>query len=395
VGYSPEPNYLSFLSTLIERNSHRSRPLQIIVLIPRLDTEQAYQDLKPYMHRSQPNHLTFFTTPSDETLWIQDYMEIGLSLKDGRLRIIDLPYTDREGEAIPAAIALSCQFDLISQPEDRHDDDQDDLPQHGNYGGNIEALPGNLLLIGNTMSQMTQKHLRHIFKQMTAIKINVRWLETGHVDELFTVLPDHSAKATCPFALVYTSPKLALELVKKHSFTSRKRILPSPVTIEDVSTELQDISFFTQCLSLYAQNKTPDERCQKLIQANVAYEELIQQERRRIDAELVKHNTCSSINWIALPQLFVPSYNVWLQEGNWGSDEDEAQALNPNTINMIALGEEVIVSEQPYKPFAREVARRLAELNLSPVGVDSALSHYLSGGLHCNTAVARMCGARQ
>jgi hypothetical protein len=322
-------------------------------------------------------------------------MEIGLSLKDGRLRIIDLPYTDREGEAIPAAIALSCQFDLISQPEDRHDDDQDDLPQHGNYGGNIEALPGNLLLIGNTMSQMTQKHLRHIFKQMTAIKINVRWLETGHVDELFTVLPDHSAKATCPFALVYTSPKLALELVKKHSFTSRNRILPSPVTIEDVSTELQDISFFTQCLSLYAQNKTPDERCQKLIQANVAYEELIQQERRRIDAELIKHNTCSSINWIALPQLFVPSYNVWLQEGNWGSDEDEAQALNPNTINMIALGEEVIVPEQPYKPFAQEVARRLAELNLSPVGVDSALSHYLSGGLHCNTAVARMCGARQ
>jgi hypothetical protein len=85
---------------------------------------------------------------------------------------------------------------------------------------------------------------------------------------------------------------------------------------------------------------------------------------------------------------------VWLEEGHWGSDEDEAQALNPNTINMIALGEEVIVPEQPYKPFAQEALRRLEELNLLPVRVDSALSHYLSGGLHCNTAVARMCGAR-
>jgi hypothetical protein len=229
---------------------------------------------------------------------------------------------------------------------------------------------------------------------MKTITINVKWLETGHVDELFSVLPDQSAKAACPFAMVYTSPKLALDLVQKHKMTSHQHILPNPVTAEDVSLELQDFSFFPECLSLYAHNKVDGERCKKFIQANIAYESLIQQERRRIDAALVKHKACAKINWIPLPQLFVPSYNVWLEEGHWGSDEDEAQALNPNTVNMIALGEEVIVPEQPYEPFAQEASRRLGELNLLPVRVDSSLSHYLSGGLHCNTAVARMCGAR-
>ena len=394
VGYSPEPNYLAFLSTLFERNANRKIPFQIIVLIPRLDTEQAYRDLKPYIERSQTNHLTFFTAPSDETLWMQDYLELGLSLPDGRLKIIDLPYGDREGEAIPAAIALSCQFDLITQPGDNSYRDPGQAREHGNYGGNIEALPGNLLLIGNTMSQITQQHLRNLFPKMSVMRINVRWLETGHVDELFAVLPNHANQATCPFAMAYASPKLALALVKQSRLTSRKRILPFPASVEDVSTELQNEFFFTQCLSRYAHNKIQAESCYRFIEANIVYEQLIQQERDRIHAALIKNRSCSSINWIALPQLFVPSHHAWLRESTWGSDADEAQALNPNAINMIVLGEEVIVPEQPYKPFTQEISRRLEGLGLSLVHVDSALSHYLSGGLHCNTSVARMCRAR-
>lgn len=395
VGYSPEPQYLTFLSALIERNGNRNRPFHIVVLIPRLDTEQAYRDLKPYMQRSQADHLTFFTAPSDETLWMQDYLEIGLSLPDGRIKLIDLPYADREGETVPAAIALSCQFDLIPQPDHTAHDDQAPLPQHGNYGGNIEALPGNLLLIGNTMGHDTQQHLRDVLHEMTAVSINVRWLETGHVDELFSVLPDLSTKAACPFALAYASPQLALELVQRHGLSSRKRVLPEPVSFEDVSLELRDWPFFTQCLSHYASHRVETERCRRLIEANLAYEQLIQQERHRIDAALRRQNTCANINWIALPQLFVPSYRVWRQETPWGSSDDQAQALNPNVINMIALGADIIVPEQPYKPFGQEILQRLKALGLSPVGVDSAFSHYLSGGLHCNTSVARMCGARR
>jgi hypothetical protein len=394
VGYSPEPSYLAFLSTLIERNAKRARPLQIVVLIPRFDTEQAYEDLKFYIQRSQAQHLTFITTPSDETLWMQDYLEIGLSLKDGRLKLIDLPYIDREGEAIPAAIALSCQFDLIPQPKDSTSQDQNHVPLHGNYGGNIEALPGNLLLIGNTMSQLTQQHLHRIFQDMTIMKIDVSWLETGHVDELFSVLPDRSTKAACPFAMTYTSPKLALELMQKNKFSREHGILPTPASIMDVSLELQEASLFSECFSAYAQKKEQPEQCQRLIQANIAYEQKIQQERKRIDTVLVKQNSCPNINWIALPQLFVPSYEIWMETDTWGSDQDQAQAINPNTINMIALGEDVVIAEQPYKPFAQEVSRRLKELNLSPILVDSALSHYLSGGLHCNTAIARMCGVK-
>jgi len=224
--------------------------------------------------------------------------------------------------------------------------------------------------------------------------INVRWLETGHVDELFAVLPDRSTGAACPFAMVYTSPKLALELAQQSHFNTSKKISPTPVEIEDVSDELKDLSIFTNCLSTYVQKRIGEEHCRRFIEANLAYEELIQRQRRRIDKALTQRKTCAQIKWIALPQLFVPSFDVWLEDGRWGSAQDAAQALNPNVVNMIALGEEVIAPEQPYAPFGEEVSRRLLELGLTPVRVDSAMSHYLSGGLHCNTAVARMCGAK-
>ena len=394
VGYSPEPSFTAFLRTLIAHNARRRRPLRIIIMVPRLDTEQAYQDLKPYMHGAQASHLTFFASPSDETLWMQDYMEIALSLKDGRLKLIDLPYTDREGEALPAAIGLSCQYDLIVQPEDGDEDDPPEWPDHGNYGGNIEALPGNLLLIGNTMNPATRAHLRRVLPQMTPLIIDVRWLETGHVDELFAVMPDHSAGAACPFAMVYTSPKLALDLAQQAHFNTSKQVSPPPVEIEDVSDELKDLSVFTNCLSTYAQKRVGEEYCRRFIEANLAYEELIQRQRRRIDKALRQRKTCAQIKWMALPQLFVPSFDVWLEDGKWGSARDTAQALNPNVVNMIALDNEVIAPAQPYAPFGEEVSQRLQELGLTPVHVDSALSHYLSGGLHCNTAVARMCGAQ-
>jgi hypothetical protein len=389
IGYTPDAAFLEVLYTLIDRNSKRPRPLYIVVLIPRHDAEQAYQDLKPFIQRAEGDHLIVLTTPSDETLWMQDYMEIGISMVDGQAKIIDLPYTDREGEVIPAAIALSCQLDLVSQAAA---DTQNVVPDSGDYGGNIEALPGNLLVIGNTMTQGTRRRLREILPDMRLVEINTAWLHTAHVDELFAVLPHHAPQAACPFAMAYASPKLALEIIHQHGIQpERDQIGPETLSEERVTSELPDGAFFSTCLSASARFQPLSPKCQRFIAANHHYNDLIERERRRIDRLLRARHACPSPTWIALPQLFVPSVAVWQSEAPWGSEEDHAQALNPNVVNVIALGEDLLIPQQPYRPFSQAIARQLRPLGTTLVPVDATFSHFLNGGLHCNTSVIRTC----
>lgn len=389
IGYASEASHLALLKTLIESNQNRQSPVHIVVLISRLEVEQAYEDLKAFLQGPQAQHLTLLTMPSDETLWTQDYMEVAVSMSDGEASILDLPYMNREGESIPAAIALSCQLKLEPQADFGS---QGDIPASGDYGGNIEALPGNLLLIGNTMTKTTRQRLQETLTEMTMVEIKVDWLETGHVDELFTVLPDLTPQTACPFAITYASPKLALQIIRKSGIQpGQDRLLPEIDETEDVSIELQDGDFFSECLDLYTQSKSLFRRCQRLIDANLYYDALIEQERARINAALIKRNVCSKPTWMALPQLFVPSMRIWLRGSVWGTADDRARAINPNSINIIALGEQLIIPQQPYAPFEKDIQQRLRRLHVALIPLDASFSHFLNGGLHCTTLVVRSC----
>jgi hypothetical protein len=389
VGYEADASHLAFLQALIETNQQRKQPLQIVILLPRLQVEQAYHDLRPFMKGPDAQHITFFATPSDETLWTQDYMEVGISVQDGEAKIIDLPYNDREGESIPASLALSCHLDLIEQADY---ESQRETPGSGDYGGNIEALPGNVVLVGNNMTYATRQRLREALPGMVMLDINVDWLLTGHVDEIFTVLPNMATHATCPFAMAYASPELALHVVQQHGFQPPPNNLLSPASLtSDTGQNLLEPEFFTRCLTAYTHFQPLSPRCRRFINANRTYAKRIEHARQRINAVLLQRNACPRLNWIALPQLFTPSSSMLESDVRWGSQDDFAEAVNPNVVNVIALGREVIIPQQPYAPFAREVEQRLRPLALSLIRVDSSYSHALNGGLHCNSKVVRMC----
>jgi hypothetical protein len=59
-----------------------------------------------------------------------------------------------------------------------------------------------------------------------------------------------------------------------------------------------------------------------------------------------------------------------------------------------SFGEDLIMPQQPYAPFAREIDQRLRPLGLSLIRVDAAYTHFLNGGLHCNASVVRTCRAK-
>ncbi len=88
--------------------------------------------------------------------------------------------------------------------------------RNGHYGGNIEALPGGLCLRGNT--QDWEGFAEHYCgSKSNDVVVDVSWLTVGHVDEVVGVIPNKKAKPPCDFAVAVSSPKKAIELMKKNS----------------------------------------------------------------------------------------------------------------------------------------------------------------------------------
>lgn len=90
-------------------------------------------------------------------------------------------------------------------------------------GGNIQALPGGICLVGNNLGETISNKIcgdpRNIFKA------NVTWLEVGHVDEILKVIPTHNRDGRpneCQFAILSASPKKALDLLSQASYLKRK-----------------------------------------------------------------------------------------------------------------------------------------------------------------------------
>ncbi|MBU1107016.1 MAG: protein-arginine deiminase domain-containing protein, partial [Candidatus Riflebacteria bacterium] len=85
----------------------------------------------------------------------------------------------------------------------------------GDYGGNIEVTPDNILLIGNTSTQELRDYLeKHGYRNRMAV-LETDWLIVGHVDEYISVCPN--PKAARGYTLIKANPRLALRMIKDSS----------------------------------------------------------------------------------------------------------------------------------------------------------------------------------
>lgn len=91
----------------------------------------------------------------------------------------------------------------------------------GNYGGNIEALPGGICVLGNDHMKVDQWN--HYIKQVcpnstaeTQLKPPTDWLVVGHADEIMKTVRNNSKPEPCNFSVVIASPNKALELLEQN-----------------------------------------------------------------------------------------------------------------------------------------------------------------------------------
>lgn len=144
--------------------------------------------------------------------WQQDYFESFFDPKTGRpvLRNVET-YSRLPSETDTIKLAASGQACAITKGEALPYDPQS--TGSGEMGGNIEGAPGGFCLVGNNQGPDFKKSF--CGPEENSITLNVAWLEVGHVDEIFKIIPTNqndNRPKECKFSLMVASPRKALQL---------------------------------------------------------------------------------------------------------------------------------------------------------------------------------------
>jgi len=155
--------------------------------------------------------------------WQQDYFESFVDTKTGNPVLRRLESYDRAGGDLKsmASKAQSCGIvEGDGLKSFKNPDGKTIL--NGEMGGNIEGLPGGICMIGD--NQDPEFALQFCGNKDNLISLDVSWLNVGHVDELFKVIPTNrpGVPAECNFSLLIASPRKALELLDKPSARDHK-----------------------------------------------------------------------------------------------------------------------------------------------------------------------------
>lgn len=392
LGYVPQPVHVQFLRELIEKLADDPQRPQLVITVPRRENEEAYRLFQKYLELPYSQFVRFIPMPSEDSLWTQDYFEVGVSTLSGKGTIVDLPSQGLESESVPSALALSCQMGLVHQESTS---EKNKLFNQSDFGGNIEAFPGNMLVVGDHLSSSAQDLIELNLSQ-DMIRVNTSWGEPGHIDEVYSVLPSYTNKGkggSCDFAIVYSSPELALKLLQKNGFDGKRERLSPPIPEGEESIPVVERVDFTECLGLiqnesYLHSKQKVRHlCEELIKANKIYAKLINQGLEQIVNSVSKRTGCNSISTIPVPVVYGPEKFSAI----YGQRDDHAVNINPNPVNLISLGKTVVIAKQVYSPFENEVMSQIKGLGLDPYVIDGSYVHYLRGGIHCTSNVVRMC----
>jgi hypothetical protein len=349
LGANNDPDYLSFLN-ILDKNLENTH-IQLNVVTP---NQTAFNG---------PQNANIISTSASDNLWAQDYFEI-FSNHRGSPQIVDLPYPNRSADNTPEEIATSCKIPLIKTPPLNLKNND------GNLGGNIEAISNELVIVGDTISNTLHEWLKQNLDQ-EIIKLTTNWLATGHIDELFAIIPLGDDE----YKIAYASPELAIEIINKTPAAQSVKLNNLQILGEE--TFNPEKYFLKNCL------QSKNQKCKTLYLANLKYQQIINKNLQLI----IKKLNISNDQTVALPVLFSPRKIKKI----YGTKFDFAESINPNLINFISLNEKIFLPEQTFQPFKNYTEEKLIELGKQTIWLPSEFAQIVSGGLHCSSQVIRTC----
>ncbi|MBF0364201.1 MAG: hypothetical protein HQK50_01440 [Oligoflexia bacterium] len=272
----------------------------------------------------------------------------------------------------------------------------------GDYGGNIEVTPNDILYTGSNLSQEMQDFFQSKGYRDRMILFNNDWLDVGHVDEQISVVS--IPNDPCGMAIIKASPKLAIRILAAANTDIFQSIPDSyhsrPAFLNIESLRLFVKMYYQETIELL-KNKSPivspndhffskKESYQVIIQNQIIIDNIINKNVGLLKKKIKQFNPeCKKIKTISLPVLF----NCRRTENTLveGPTPTNCLAELPNSVNMSVLGDHLLVPDPIYSPFRSFIKKKLQQINKSPYFLkDYNCYHVLDGEIHCGTNELRV-----
>jgi hypothetical protein len=317
-------------------------------------------------------------------VWLQDWGEIGAVMVKGaekeRTVIVDTN-RGRGLAALPGSVARNWNSHYLKGPPGQG---------AGNYGGNIEVTPDDILVIGDSSSPKIQSMFRSMGYQDRSVVLETKWLLVGHVDEYISFLP--TPDTPLGYAIVKADPKLAMELLRKtspsHFETSLSDMIFSAFRYathfpEMLSTDGRDFGLGYMQVSaihsgLHGVSMNLGRIASKdLLEMNRKASETIERNVETLKSYLRQVNGLGmEIPVISVPTLFHK------QSGKFA-------ALTPGVANMVVLRDHLIIPDPLVPEFQKSILKSLPAAGFKPHLVPDLTYHLGVGQLHCGTNTFR------
>lgn len=333
--------------------------------------------------------------PTDD-IWMQDWGEFVALQRPGE-RIAELGALDLGrgrglvGFADHVAGLLGARCLRIEAPLD-----------YGDYGGNIEATPDGLLLLGNTTSKQLEEYfLKAGYDQDHVLTLDTSWLEVGHVDEVLSLLP--VPEEPHGYVVAHADPVLGMELLRNLSdeqwqanldeiFESGMRAYPTvPQVLEETREPLRNITLLLAALRAYLRgevqatpppgeswpwempNASPPELHALQADAGRSMERMLVE----LDRVVRLNEGPERLRRLRLPTLMVP--------GPSGG----SRSLLPEATNMVVLPGALVIPDPLLPVFRDAITEAVRSVGYEPFFLPALTYHLGEGQLHCATHVLR------
>jgi protein-arginine deiminase len=267
----------------------------------------------------------------------------------------------------------------------------------GDYGGNIEVTPDNLLVIGDTSTNQMRNLLFNLGYKDKHVILETSWLQVGHVDEYTTYIPNFKAQGG--YTIVKSDPGLALDLIRDSSESDinkvNSRYRSSIRNIKDVLLNEKSMLRNRQEFGDYdltggnmlEENNIArmggEDRSAQLVDLNRRIAEVIDRNVELLKARITEftggqHNDISVISY---PTIFQGRVS--------GGQLYNSVALLPGSVNMLVLRNNAVVPDAQLPLFNQSIKEASEKEGMVVHFIDTMPYHTLSGQIHCGTNVIR------
>lgn len=307
---------------------------------------------------------------SSSDIWIQDCMELCSARYQGETEFVPAVFDSKRGRGLgrlPQVLSEMWNLAFAPNPSSQG--------AHGDYGGNIEVVPNeDILVTGNTITGPCKANFEKSGYKDRAFYPNTRWLTVGHIDEYLSFIP--TAHAPGGFSIVRADPLYALQLLASAKDEDFDGLYSS--SDARLMKEVRDI--------LNAERSNPEAgkgtAAGDFINLNRAISDIIEENVGKLKDMIrkVSNDPDREFEEVAWPSFF---------EGRGGSNPSGCHAFLPGVVNLLVLRNHLVVPACHFPPFDKAIQAKFRAQGNEVHFVDDMMYHNSMGEIHCGTNVLR------